>query len=63
MDRVAQGAEMIQHDGHDQLAGQLIMSIVLDHFGALGYPIHPVNGWRLVGVGLLMVGAYLIKRF
>ena len=45
------------------LAGQLIMSIVLDHFGALGYPIHPINGWRLVGVGLLMVGAYLIKRF
>ena len=45
------------------LAGQLIMSITLDHFGALGYPVHPVNGWRLIGVGLLIAGAYLIKRF
>jgi transporter family-2 protein len=45
------------------LAGQLITSITLDHYGILGYPVHPVNGWRIVGVMLLFAGAYLIKRF
>lgn len=45
------------------LAGQLVTSIVLDHYGLLGYPVHPVSGWRIVGVVFLFAGAYLIKRF
>lgn len=45
------------------LAGQLITSIALDQYGILGYPVHPVNGWRIAGVMLLVAGAYLIKRF
>ena len=45
------------------LAGQLVMSLALDHWGALGYPVHPVSVWRVVGAILLASGAYLIKRF
>ena len=45
------------------LAGQLATSLALDHWGALGYPVHPVSAWRVLGVVLLAAGAYLIKRF
>ncbi|MDD2604663.1 MAG: DMT family transporter [Desulfobacterales bacterium] len=45
------------------LTGQLVTSILLDHYGLLGYPVHPANGWRIMGVVLLFAGAYLIKRF
>ena len=45
------------------LTGQLVTSIVLDHYGLLGYSAHPVNGWRILGVALLFAGAYLIKKF
>jgi len=44
------------------LAGQMAMSLVVDHFGWLGFPHHPVNLPRLAGVLLLVVGALLIVR-
>jgi transporter family-2 protein len=45
------------------IAGQLIMSMVLDHFGAVGFPSHPINLWRLAGAVLLVIGVILIRRF
>ena len=33
----------------------IITSIVLDHFGLLGFSVHHANIWRIIG-GLLMVG-------
>lgn len=45
------------------VTGQLLMSIVLDHFGFIGYPVHPVNPWRILGAGLLLAGVQLIRRF
>jgi transporter family-2 protein len=45
------------------VAGQMLVSIVLDHFGFVGYPVHPVNAWRIVGAGLLLAGVGLIQRF
>lgn len=45
------------------VAGQLICSVVLDHFGFAGFPQHVVNPWRLLGVVLLIAGVVLIKRF
>ena len=33
----------------------IITSIVLDHFGLLGFSAHPANLWRVLG-GVLMVG-------
>ena len=44
------------------LAGQMLASLILDHFGLLGYPVHPVSLWRVVGVFLLCAGVLLIKN-
>jgi transporter family-2 protein len=44
------------------LAGQMAMSLVVDHFGLMGFPHHPVNAARLVGAVLLVVGALLIVK-
>lgn len=44
------------------IAGQLIMSVILDHFGMAGFPVHPATLTRLVGVGLLIAGAALVVR-
>ena len=38
------------------IAGQIGLSVVLDHFGLLGLPHHPVSLPRLIGVGLLVAG-------
>jgi transporter family-2 protein len=45
------------------VAGQMIASLMLDHYGVLGYPLHPVGIWRVVGVLLVICGVVLIKRF
>ncbi len=44
-------------------AGQMIASLVLDHFGLLGFEPHPINVWRVVGALFLLVGVVLIRRF
>jgi bacterial/archaeal transporter family-2 protein len=44
------------------IAGQLTISVVIDHFGLLGVPRDPVDALRLVGVALLAVGTYLVVR-
>ena len=43
------------------IAGQMIASLVLDHYGWLGYPVHPVNEWRLLGILLLVAGVMVIR--
>jgi len=44
------------------VAGQMAASLVLDHFGWVGFPEHPVNGIRLVGAGLVILGVVLVQR-
>jgi transporter family-2 protein len=44
------------------LAGQMLASLILDHFGLIGYPVHPISIWRVVGVLLLSAGVLLIKN-
>jgi transporter family-2 protein len=44
------------------VAGQMVASLLLDHFGLVGYKVHPMNLWRLLGVGLLIAGVLLIQR-
>ncbi|MEW6130547.1 MAG: DMT family transporter [Acidobacteriota bacterium] len=44
-------------------AGQLIVALVLDHFGWLGYEAHPINFWRIIGVALLIIGVILLRQF
>ncbi|PIK15158.1 DMT family transporter [Halobacteriovorax sp. JY17] len=45
------------------IAGQLLMSLVLDHYGVLGLPIKAINIYRSLGVLMLFSGTYLIIKF
>jgi transporter family-2 protein len=45
------------------VAGQMLASLALDHFGWLGYQVHPANGLRMLGVVLLVGGVVLIRLF
>lgn len=44
------------------VAGQLLAAVVLDHYGWLGFALHPANGWRLLGLLLLVAGVLLVVR-
>lgn len=44
------------------VAGQLLAAIVLDHYGLLGFAQHPANGWRLLGMGLILAGVWLVVK-
>jgi transporter family-2 protein len=43
------------------VVGQLIGSLVFDHYGLLGVPVHPANLVRLMGAAFLILGALLIR--
>ena len=45
------------------VAGQLAASVVIDHYGWVGYLPHPLTPGRAVGVLLLVAGVFLIQRF
>ncbi len=45
------------------VTGQMLTSIVLDHFGLLGFAIHPTSFLRLVGAVLLLFGVVLVLWF
>ena len=44
------------------VAGQLLAAVVLDHYGLLGFALHPANGWRLLGMAVIVVGVVLVVR-
>lgn len=44
------------------IVGQLLIGLLIDHFGWLGVTVHPVSIGRLFGVAALLLGAYLIAR-
>ncbi len=45
------------------VAGQMIASLVLDHYGLVGYSVHPVSWPRVLGVLLLVGGVVMIRVF
>jgi bacterial/archaeal transporter family-2 protein len=45
------------------ITGQMLTSVVLDHWGLVGYSVHPVSVPRIVGAVLLISGVILIKKF
>lgn len=45
------------------LVGQMLAALALDHCGVLGYPLHPLSLGRIVGVLLLVAGAFLVRVF
>jgi bacterial/archaeal transporter family-2 protein len=45
------------------VAGQLIVSVLLEHFGLLVSQPHPISVLRLVGLTLVFGGVALIRMF
>ncbi|MBM4217176.1 MAG: DMT family transporter [Gammaproteobacteria bacterium] len=42
------------------VAGQMLASVIVDHFGLLGFPQHPVSLGRVVGIVFLITGIWLV---
>ena len=45
------------------LAGQLVASILIDHYGWLGFSVQKIDFQRLLGVVLLVGGFLLIRKY
>jgi bacterial/archaeal transporter family-2 protein len=44
------------------VAGQMIGSLVVDHFGLFGVKVHPIDMTRMAGAALLVGGVLLIRQ-
>ena len=44
------------------VAAQLLTSLALDHYGAIGFAQHDINLWRIAGALLMIAGAVLILK-
>jgi transporter family-2 protein len=44
------------------LVGQMVAALVVDHYGAIGFPQNPITVGRVMGVALLVAGVVLIMR-
>jgi transporter family-2 protein len=44
------------------VAGQMLTSLVLDQYGLVGFPVHPITLARVVGALLVILGVALIQR-
>lgn len=45
------------------IGGQMLVTILIDHFGWLGVPEKPINIYRVCGAALITVGVVLIRKF
>lgn len=45
------------------IAGQMIVTLVIDHFGLLGVPVKEISLARLAGILLVVTGVVLIRRY
>ncbi len=45
------------------LTASLLMSLVLDNYGWMGFKVHPVSWPRMLGGGFLTLGIWLIAKF
>jgi transporter family-2 protein len=44
------------------IAGQLAMAVLLDRLGAFGLPVVPIGPARILGILLVLAGAFLVRR-
>jgi len=45
------------------IAGQMLVSVLMDHFGLMRLPVKEINAGRMVGMALMVVGMLLVLRF
>lgn len=44
------------------VAGQVVAALALDHYGLLGFPVRPLDAWRVAGALLVVAGMFLLAR-
>jgi transporter family-2 protein len=44
------------------VASQFILAALVDHFGLLGAAVRPLDLYRILGIGILILGVWLIVR-
>ena len=44
------------------VAGQVLIALTLDHFGAFGLTPHPIGAARLAGAAVVIAGVFLIRE-
>jgi transporter family-2 protein len=45
------------------IAGQMMVTLIIDHFGLLGVPVKEVSLARVAGIALIAAGVVLIRKF
>lgn len=45
------------------LTGQILGSIIIDHFGLLRLPVHEATLPRILGAVLIVIGVFLVQKF
>jgi len=45
------------------IAGQMLASMLIDHFGWVGLPVKEINAGRITGVALIFVGVLVVQWF
>ena len=45
------------------IGGQMLVTLLIDHFGFLGVPIKEISLTRVLGASLITVGVILIRKF
>lgn len=44
------------------VGGQFIAAIIIDNYGWMRMPVHPISIYRIAGIGCLLLGVYLIQK-
>lgn len=45
------------------IGGQMLVTLLIDHFGWLGVPEKPINLYRVLGAAMITIGVILIRKF
>lgn len=45
------------------VAGQMLVTLVIDHFGLLGVPVKEISAVRVAGIVMITAGVILIRKF
>ena len=45
------------------VAGQMISSLLLDHFNILVAAQHSINIWRIIGIVMIIAGVVMVRKF
>lgn len=45
------------------IAGQMVISVLMDHFNILVSVQQPVNAMRILGIALIVIGVIIVRKF